>query len=162
MRPRPPTQREKKRYLLFTVTILGPPAEPRDVASAIHESVTALFGDAGAAGIHATLILTVGDAMVVRCRRGSERMLAAALVTIGEIGGRSVGIRTIAISGTIRGVMRHIPPPAQRLPWTSGEIEVEGRTFTVIGGESNADGRIDLIEKGFNRQELLFLTREDI
>ena len=89
-------------------------------------------------------------------------MLAAALVTIGEIGGRSVGIRTIAISGTIRGVMRHIPPPAQRLPWTSGEIEVEGRTFTVIGGESNADGRIDLIEKGFNRQELLFLTREDI
>jgi len=162
MKTRPPTQREKKRYLLFRINPSWASPDSRDLTAAIHEGVTSLYGDSEAARIHVTLIMHEGDMAIVRCLRGTEGMLTAALMSVQEIGGWKVGIRTLATSGTLCAIRRHIPLPCPRVPWNEGDVGMGARTYEVIDGGYSLDGRVDLIEKGFNRQELLFLIREDI
>ena len=106
MRPLPPTLRENRRYIL--IRIEGSEPTQKEIYKAIAESVTDLFGDVGAAKMHPAVIWSEGAYAVVRCSRGTEREVTAAIACITHAGGNSVVFRTVRTSGTILGVKNGI------------------------------------------------------
>ena len=108
MTPRPPTLREKRRYVLARIDPHGTVPDPKELYYAVHEAVTSLWGDAAGALIHVAVIAVEGEYAIVRCRRGTERELAIALSTVVSCGGRRVALRTVAASGTIESLRERI------------------------------------------------------
>ncbi|HJJ46741.1 MAG TPA: hypothetical protein O0X32_00570 [Methanocorpusculum sp.] len=106
MRPRPPTLREKRRYILIKIEGFKP--TQKEIYKEIAESVSDLFGDTGAAKMHPTVIESEGMYAIVRCNRGTECEVTAAIACITHAGGNSVVFRTVRTSGTILGVKKGI------------------------------------------------------
>ncbi len=106
MRPLPPTLRENRRYIL--IKIEGAEPTQKEIYKAIADSVTNLFGDVGAAKMHPAVIWSEGVYAVVRCSRGTEREVTAAIACISNTGGKPVVFRTVRTSGTILGVKKSI------------------------------------------------------
>jgi hypothetical protein len=92
----------------------------------------------------------------VRCRRGEERTLEAALAAVFRIGDVPIALRTIATSGTILSLRERIPPPPEE-SWR--EAVFEGVTYTARCGSRQ---KVDLFEKGINSKKVLFLIQHDI
>ncbi|HJJ48829.1 MAG TPA: ribonuclease P [Methanocorpusculum sp.] len=103
MKPLPPTLREKRRYVL--IRILGGPNEPvqKDIYRAVSDTVSGVFGDFGAAKIHPAVVWSEGEYAIVRCIRGTEKDLCAALACVSKCGGESAAFRAVVTSGTITG-----------------------------------------------------------
>lgn len=103
MKPLPPTLREKRRYVL--VKILGGPVEPvqKDIYRAVSDAVSGVFGDFGAAKMHPAVVWSEGTYAIVRCTRGTEKDLCAALACVSKCGGEPVAFRAVVTSGTIAG-----------------------------------------------------------
>lgn len=98
-------RRIKRRYLL----IFSEPAHhPGKIAEAIRSCYLRLFGELGLASSGLKLIKGYEreGAIILRCHLSSlpRAMLAAATVT--EIEGSEAALRIIAVSGTIRGLIR--------------------------------------------------------
>jgi len=155
--PLPPTLREKRRYILVRMVIAGREfPDARHLYYAVCESVGTLFGDVGIANLNPAVIDTYGDYCIVRCRRGGERSLEAALAAVYRVGDVRIAMRTIATSGTIQSLRERIPP-APLESW--GEAVFEG---TVYATRTGTHQKVDLFEKGIKSQKALFLIQNDI
>jgi ribonuclease P/MRP protein subunit POP5 len=115
-----------------------------------------MFGDEGIARVNPSVIDSGGPYCTVRCRRGEERSLEAALASVYRIGDVPIALRTLATSGTIQSLRERIPPPAEE-SW--GEAVFGGTVYTARFGSRQ---KVDLFEKGIKSQKVLFLIQHDI
>jgi len=158
---RPPTLREKRRYILISVEPSGTIMERKDLYYAICDAITSLWGDVTAALILPAVISSEAEYMIIRCRRGTERELSLALATITCCRQNTIALRIIAASGTINTLRERI----QRLhtpdtePVSPNEYIIGEKVFHV---QYCSGQKVDLIEKGFKNTNRLFLTREDL
>jgi ribonuclease P/MRP protein subunit POP5 len=158
---RPPTLREKHRYVLVRIGTAGTIPEQKELYFAVHEAVSSLWGDAAAALIHMAVVTTDNEYMVVRCRRGTERELAIALTTVTSCGGQQIALRTLAMSGTIQSLRERIAALREKetAPALQEECTMDGKIYTVCHCSGQ---KVDVIEKGFKNATRFFLTREDL
>jgi ribonuclease P/MRP protein subunit POP5 len=161
MGTRPPTLREKRRYLLVALEPAGTAVDQKDLYYALSDATTQLWGDATAAVITPAVVASEGQFFIIRCRRGTEHELAIALSTITTCRDTRIALRMVAASGTIESLRERIrrrmsPGPDQLAP---GECIFDKKTFQL----SQCNGqKVDVIEKGFKNTNRLFLTREDM
>jgi ribonuclease P/MRP protein subunit POP5 len=162
MTPRPPTLREKRRYILVRTDPAGIVPDAKELYYAVNDAVASLWGDAAAARVHAAVVSTEGEFAVMRCRRGAERELAIALTTVTSCSGERIALRTLATSGTIenlRGLIGSLQENIPATPLQPEEYTIYGRTVVV----SHCSGqKVDVIEKGFKNATRFFLTTEDL
>lgn len=109
MRPLPPTIREKKRYILIRITGCSP--EQKDIYRAVADSVADIFGDVGAAKMHPVVVWSENGYAVVRCTRGFEKSVRAAISCVSKCGGVSANFRPVNTSGSIRGAKQKMGDP---------------------------------------------------
>ena len=103
----PPTLRENRRYVLFRIITLGNPTQ-KEVYRSMADSVSALFGDAGAAEIHPAVVWSEGEYAIARCTRGYEQSLIAALAVVTKVCGEPAVFRSVATSGTILSLKKKV------------------------------------------------------
>lgn len=159
MKPRPPTMREKRRYILAR---LDPPTctvDGRDLYYAIVESVTALFGDTGMARMQVSVVYCNQGFAMIRCIRSTESEVMAGLAAVSMVHEKKMVIRSILTSGTMRSLHQHLDKMKRRCPPGEQEVEFHGRSFIAVRYQGT---KVDLFEKGFKNQELLYLTEEDL
>ncbi len=133
--------------------------EQKDLYLAVQDAVTSLWGDATSAKIQAAVVAGGPGYGIIRCLRGTETQLATAISTVTSISGQRACVRTRVISGTIAALHRRGIPPAYPSCPLDVEAEFDGRTFAI---RCRAGEKVDLLEKGFKNQELLFLTEQEI
>jgi ribonuclease P/MRP protein subunit POP5 len=161
MTTRPPTLREKRRYLFVRLEPAGTVIDPKDLYYAVSEAITSLFGDSVAAIINQAVVATESPYVIIRCRRGTERELSIALSTITGCRDARFALRIVAASGTMESLRERMKTKKILVAAGPGPAECifAGRMYQV----SYCDGqKIDVIEKGFKNTHRLFLTREDM
>jgi len=159
MRPRPPTMRGKRRYILAR---LDPPSvafNGRDLYYAIAESLTSLYGDSGMAFIQPSVVSCAEGYAIIRCTRSSEGRVVAGLAAVHQVQEVSVAGRSIRTSGTMRSLRRHLAGMRSRAPCGEHDAYFQGRSWTAV---QYPGAKVDLFEKGFKNQQPLFLTEEDL
>lgn len=158
MAVRPPTLRDKRRYLLVRVDPPGTLIDQKELYYAVSDAVSSLWGDAVAGVIVQAVICAEGDYVVIRCRRGTERELAIALSTVTRLRDTKIALRILSASGTIESLrdrMKPLPPS----PGAGPEYRFGGKEYVSV----HCDGqKVDVIEKGFKNTSRLFLTTEDM
>lgn len=159
MKPRPPTLREKRRYILVRI---APPAcviEPRDLYLAILEALSSLHGDTTVAQVQMAVVKSNGEFAIVRCTRGKEPLVIGAISTVTAVNGTRVAVRTLALSGTILALQKKMAGMRSSGSGLTGDLHYRNVPYKAYyySGE-----KVDLIEKGFKSQELLFLTTGDL
>lgn len=153
---KPPTFRQKRRYLLVRTLPPWRELDSKVIHSAVLEAATSLWGD-GIAGVMQPVVVCVGSGFfIARCTRGEDDRLATAISTVTSVGGRTMAFRTIARSGTILALRRRIA----RMPlrWEEFVLEAGGEALMAVrySGE-----KIDLIEEGIKKKKLLFFTDKE-
>ena len=161
MSTRPPTLREKRRYLLVHIEPAGTINDQKDLYYAVSDATTSLWGDVVAAVIMSAVVASEGQYVVIRCQRGTEQDLSIALSTITTCCDIPVALRMVAASGTIdtlREKIRRVKTP-DRESISPRECTFDKKLFQInhLNGQ-----KIDVIEKGFKNTNRLFLTREDL
>jgi len=158
MKPLPPTLRRKKRYMLATMVPPGIEPDPRELYHVVSESVTSLYGDAVAAATSLSVISAEGNQVIVRYTRGCDSAVRTALATVTDLGEQRIALRTRGISGTLHALRRKLPRKTDTEPGLS-EVEYHGRTYCARRYHGQ---KVDLLEKGIKRQELLYITQDDL
>ncbi|MDP3563181.1 MAG: Rpp14/Pop5 family protein [Methanoregula sp.] len=179
MSTRPPTLREKRRYILARIEPAGAMLEQKDLYYAISDATTSLWGDATTAIITPAVVALEHGHVVIRCRRGTERDLAIALSTVTGCRDVRICLRIIAASGTIESLRKRFRP--KRVPKTKTQSEPEHQETaaapdagiepvqpecmfakkTCLIVQCNGQ-KVDVIEKGFKNTNRLFLTKDDL
>jgi len=108
MRPLPPTLRLNRRYILVEILTDGEIPIQKDIYLAAALSTRNLFGDCGAAEIRPAVIWSEGAYAIVRCTRGTEIRMTAALACVVKAGNTKMRMRTVTVSGTIHGARKAI------------------------------------------------------
>lgn len=157
MKPRPPSLRLKRRYILIAIIPTWKTFDAKRIYREMKDSISVLLGDVGIAQIQPTIVFFEHGFLIVRCRRGTERMLNIALSTVTTDGEQRIVLRTIATSGTILALKRKMKFLRQEIFETS--LNMHERDYLVF---KYAGQKVDLLEKGIKSQELLFLTVKDI
>jgi ribonuclease P/MRP protein subunit POP5 len=159
MKPRPPTMRDKRRYVLARIDPPCSEIDAKELYLAVQEAFTSLFGDTRAAEAMVAIVYCRDGHAMARCTRGHEDILQIALLTVHSVDGQRVALRTVATSGTMLALKKRIieyPYP--------GTIQM--RKVEFDGDFSDAyqyhGQKVDVIAKGFKRQELLFLTQKEL
>ena len=116
MTVRPPTLREKRRYVLARVLPGGMTVDPKELYFAVAEAVTSLWGDDLASRVHPAVLAIENGCAFIRCRRGTERELALALSTVTSCAGQKIALRTIATSGTMESLRARLQETARGAP----------------------------------------------
>lgn len=175
MSVRPPTLREKKRYVLARIDPAGVTPDPKDLYYAVYEAVVSLFGDMAAAAMQPSVLAVEKGCAILRCRRGAEREFVIALSTLTGCRDAPLALRVLAVSGTIESLRERIAELASRKESAGGFME--GESSSAEGPDGTAlyrfgSGPVDLIagdcrkvdalEKGFKNTRRLFLTTEDL
>lgn len=161
MTVRPPTLRDKRRYVLVQVDPPGTVIDQKELYYAVSDAVTSLWGDSVAGVIVQAVVCAEGRYVVIRCRRGTERELSIALSTITQYRDAKIALRIIATSGTIDSLRDRMnaPPDPASPDAPHGEVRIGDKEYEIV----NCDGqKIDVIEKGFKNTHRLFLTRTDL
>lgn len=153
MKPRPPTLRTKRRYLLVRVLPIWQEVGEKALYLAVAEAVTSLFGDARAAVIQPAVLSCAGGYAVLRCQRGTEDDLAVACSTVTAVDDARVALRTVAVSGTIAALKR-------RLREGGPVIGPETVSYGEKGLPAFRYGRhkVDVLQEGIKKQSRVFLT----
>ena len=161
MGTRPPTLREKRRYILVSVEPSGEIIDRKDLYFAVCDATTSLWGDVTAAVVSPAVIASDGQYVIIRCHRGTERELSIALSTITCCRDRSIALRIITASGTIDTLRERIQVMKipDSVPVSPPEYMIGEKLYQVhyCSGQ-----KVDVIEKGFKNTNRLFLTREDL
>ena len=161
MTVRPPTLRDKRRYVLVKVDPPGTVIDQKELYYAVSDAVTSLWGDAVAGVIVQAVICAEGNYVVIRCRRGTERELSIALSTITQYRDTKIALRIIATSGTIDSLRDRMNAPSDAGSPDAPPEEVRFGEKECVA--VHCDGqKIDVIEKGFKNTHRLFLTRTDL
>jgi ribonuclease P/MRP protein subunit POP5 len=161
MSVRPPTLREKRRYLLVRIEPAGTIIDQKDLYYAVSDAITSLWGDVVAAVIMSAVVASEGQYMIIRCQRGTEQDLSVALSTITSCCDNRIALRMVAASGTIdtlREKMRSTKKPDLE-SLSLRECTFDKKLFQI--NQCNGQ-KIDVIEKGFKNTNRLFLIREDL
>jgi len=173
MSPRPPTLREKRRYILARIEPAGTVLDQKELYYAISDAVTSLWGDAATAIITPAVVALESGHAVIRCRRGTERELAIAVSTVTACRDVRICLRIIAASGTIESLRERFRQ--KKILKNDTERMVTGtdageepdlpecsfikKNFLIV--QCNGQ-KVDVIEKGFKNTNRLFLTRDDL
>jgi ribonuclease P/MRP protein subunit POP5 len=161
MSTRPPTLRQKRRYLLVHIEPAGTIIDQKDLYYAVSDATTSLWGDVVAAVIMSAVVASESQYVVIRCQRGTEQDLSIALSTITTCCDIPIVLRMVAASGTIntlREKIRRVKTPGPELI-SPRECTFDKKLFQI--NQYNGQ-KIDVIEKGFKNTNRLFLTREDL
>jgi ribonuclease P/MRP protein subunit POP5 len=170
---RPPTLREKRRYLLARIDPAGANIDAKDLYYAMYEAVVSLFGDVAAAAMQPSVLSVENGYVILRCRRGAEREFAIALSTLFACRDSTVALRVLAVSGTIESLRERIQTLVPQEPDVlaqegtgeeSPDAGTSGYRFgtTVVEAVAWHSHKVDVIEKGFKNTRRLFLTTEDL
>jgi ribonuclease P/MRP protein subunit POP5 len=159
MKPRPPTLREKRRYLLVRIAPPLSVIEPRDLYLAILEALSSLHGDTTVSRVQMAVVQAKGEFAIVRCTRGKEALITGAIATVTTVNGARVAVRSLAVSGTILSLQKRMAGMRSSVSDKAADLYYRGTCYQAYyySGE-----KVDLIEKGFKSQELLFLTTGDL
>ena len=161
MSTRPPTLREKRRYLLVHVEPAGTIIDQKDLYYSVSDATTSLWGDVVAAVIMSAVVASEDQYVIIRCQRGTEQDLSVAISTITTCCDVPIALRMVAASGTIdtlREKIRRVKPPDLE-SISPRECTYDKKLFQI--NQCNGQ-KIDAIEKGFKNTNRLFLTREDL
>ena len=158
MKPRPPTLRTKKRYILARIDPPGIETGSRELYYTILESFTSLFGDVLSAEAGIVLVSYDSGYAEIRCTRGFEHQVRTALATVTEVQEKKIALRSLATSGTLLALRKRRLRPVPHQPEESGEWEVSGSVYSARRYQGQ---KVDLVEKGIKGQKLLFLTQDD-
>jgi ribonuclease P/MRP protein subunit POP5 len=161
MSTRPPTLREKRRYILVYVEPAGTIIDQKYLFYAISDAITSLWGDVVAAVIMSAVIVSEGQYLVIRCQRGTELDLSAALSTVNSCCNSHIALRMVAVSGTIdalRDKMQRVKTLSDE-SMSLHECMFDKKLYLV---NQCYGQKVDVIEKGFKNTNRLFLTREDL
>jgi ribonuclease P/MRP protein subunit POP5 len=161
MTVRPPTIRDKRRYVLARILPAGTTPGQKELYYAVLEAATTLWGDVMTSLAQPAVVAVEQGHAVVRCRRGMERECAIALSMVTSCDGRPVALRVIAISGTIESLRERICNHPAEVPPSSPprECRLKERDCTVTRCEGQ---KVDVIEKGFKNAARFYLTTEDM
>jgi ribonuclease P/MRP protein subunit POP5 len=175
MSTRPPTLREKHRYILARIEPAGTIPEQKELYYAISDATTSLWGDATTAIVTPAVVALEHGHVVIRCRRGTERELSIALSTVTACRDVRICLRIIAASGTIESLRSRFRPkkvqktkadPEKPVTGTGvpeapvlGECTFSKKIFLI---EQCNGQKVDVIEKGFKNTNRLFLTKDDL
>ena len=161
MTPRPPTLRDKRRYLLVRVEPAGTPVNQKELYYAIADAITSLYGDAAAAIMIQAVVAAEADHVFIRCRRGTERELATAITTVFSCCDNRIALRTIAASGTMESLRERIRRDGSpgSVSESREDVVIDNLTFTPVFWHGQ---KVDVIEKGFKNTHRYFLTSEDM
>lgn len=159
MRPRPPSMRDKRRYVLVKITPSWLCPETKPLYLAVQEAITSLYGDAIAAGIQMAVVYGDNEFCIIRCRRGCEGRLETALSTVSCLNEQGISLRSYAVSGTIHALKRRIEKCRKGPVPEARELKIGERIFEAYYFPGQ---KVDVLEKGFKSRELLFLTETDI
>jgi ribonuclease P/MRP protein subunit POP5 len=161
MSTRPPTLREKRRYILVSIDPAGTAVDQKDLYHAVSDATTQLWGDAMAAVIMPAVVASEGQFVIIRCRRGTEHELATALSTITSCRETRITLRMVAASGTIDCLRERIRnsknPGLEKIPPVDYTFDKKLFQLSQCNGQ-----KVDVIEKGFKNTNRLFLTKEDL
>lgn len=105
MKPLPPTLRENRRYVLIKIFGIDAPNQ-KEIYYAVSDAVTQLFGDVGSAEMHPAVVWSENSYAIIRCTRGFEQQLIAAISCVTKLSGQKTVFRTLRTSGTIHGVKK--------------------------------------------------------
>ena len=170
---RPPTLREKRRYLLARIDPAGTIVEAKDFYYAVYEAVVSLFGDVAAAAMQPSVLAIESGHAILRCRRGAEREFAIALSTLSACRDCTLAVRVLAVSGTIESLRERIATLVPQEPDSpaqegAGEGAPDADPCEYRFGTTPVEPvvwhghKVDVIEKGFKNTRRLFLTTEDL
>jgi ribonuclease P/MRP protein subunit POP5 len=159
MSPIPPTLRMNRRYVLVRIEPFGAVPDPKELYHAVSEAGGSLWGDARAAAIQPAVVFAEQGHAIIRCTRGMEPGLCAALASVSSCAGNRIALRTLATSGTIKKLKREISSAPRALAGNTAVVFLNEKTFTAV---FHSGGKVDLREKGFKNTELLFFTEEDL
>jgi len=156
MKPRPPTLRPRRRYILARIDPVWVSPDTRSIFTAIQDAATALYGDRLTARMEPAVIAAEAGHVIIRCRRGTERELATACATVTEAGGIPIAIRPRSTSGTIATLRGKIPA-----------VQVEEGEPVILDGREYRTRymprqKVDLSATGITHQELLFFSTTDL
>jgi ribonuclease P/MRP protein subunit POP5 len=157
MKPLPPTLRQKKRYVLFRIVPHEAVFDGKQLYYGIYEAVSTLYGDFGAAEMSMAVVQCEDNYVVVRCRRGSEKMVIAAALTVNRINGTFCALHPVATSGTIAALRRRMPEPRPPLP--ERQAVFSGKEYTF---RQRSQEKVDLYRDGIKNQEILYFTQDDM
>ena len=135
MTVRPPTLRDKRRYLLVRVDPAGTQIDQKELYYLVADAVTSLFGDVVAAIMVQAVICAEGNRhIVIRCRRGTERELAIALSTITVFRDTRIALRIVAASGTIESLRERMRQKAD------GRASAKGAAVAITAEDAADSG----------------------
>lgn len=157
MKPRPPTLRTKRRYVLFSVQPVSAAFNGKELYYAVSEAASSLYGDRGAAEIQAAVTSCAAGYAIIRCARGTEGSLQIAAATIISVSGIRVALHPLAVSGTIRALRRRMRPIS--LPEDGGTCEIGGKSFRIAVDHGQ---KVDLIGNGNKSQDTLYFILDDL
>ena len=157
MKPRPPSLRMKKRYVLGRIVPPWRNPDARTLSTAVHEAATSLWGDAATSRMQPSVVVAERDLFIVRCRRGTEKDLLTALSTVIIVNDEPVALRTLATSGTMLGLRHKSTRYYQEVREEERIWKNQPTRMYRYQGQ-----KVDLLERGIKGQNVVFLTEEDI
>jgi ribonuclease P/MRP protein subunit POP5 len=157
VKPRPPTLREKRRYILAGITPHYRSIEQRQMYLTVFEALTSLWGDARTSEIQMAVISCESGYCIVRCRRGTETLVESALSTVTAVNGERVALHPLATSGTLHALRRRMRPLPEECPVDG--VEIDGMEYSGILFQRE---KVDLYAKGIKNQETLYFTRDEM
>ena len=173
MKALPPTLRVNKRYVLCRIVPHGIDADGKEVYYAVYDAVASLFGDNGAAEIGMSVVHTEGNWAIIRCTRGTEKKLQAAVSTVTAVAGMPCAIRPVLTSGTVLTLKEKIRAAESRADCENPENTESRENFENRGdsagsedGAHSAESNLlyakkDIIIKGISYRPVI-ISREKI
>jgi ribonuclease P/MRP protein subunit POP5 len=98
----PPSIRHRKRYIAFRLIGLNNPADRKEIALKLMDSMLSLFGEVGSSHAGIWIEYFNGELGIVRCNREATERVKIALTLIDEVNGEKVLPLILGVSGTIR------------------------------------------------------------
>ncbi len=157
MKPLPPTLRDKKRYVLFRIIPHHAVFDGRQVYYAVYEAISSLYGDSGAAELSMAVVFCEGNYAIIRCRRGSEKVLITAALMVNRINGTSCALHPVLTSGTIAALRRRMPEISASV--SERRVIISGKGYVA---RQRSQEKVDLYEDGIKNQENLYFTTDDM
>jgi len=155
--PRPPTMRTNWRYVAARIVPAWYSPDPREVYYAVIDASTWLWGDVGTAAMQPAVIEAQPGRVIIRCARGHEDALEAALAAVNAVSGCNVALHPERTSGTLRALRRRVP--VHVLQEEERVVEMDGESYRIKGQSGQ---KVDLVKDGIKKQVSLYVTQEDL
>jgi len=128
MKPRPPTLREKRRYILVRIDPQTLTIDGRELYYAIVESVTDIYGDTGMARMQPSVVSCANGYAIIRCTRSTEEEVTAGLAAVSLFHEKKMAVRSILTSGTMRSLRQYLIGLKERVASPGAGCDLPGET----------------------------------